>query len=182
MLAEGIILPSVLYRISQLLIGRTVPGILQGHFRQITHIRHLKIITAADPQLPAGSDPHIRIRHETGFLDHLFRSGLIGRASGTVGQYLLQIPHLNQDIHILKLFRMGFYIFINHLDIVMQLHIQAVIVDDELIYVGDNGFHLFHIQKQSVGGHENKALRQLFPRIFMEFHNPGIQPGLVISV
>ena len=77
-LAEGIILPSVLYRISQLLISRAVPGILQGHFRQIPHIRHLKIITAADPQLPAGSDPHIRIRHETGFLVTFSVAALLG--------------------------------------------------------------------------------------------------------
>ena len=64
----------------------------------------------------------------------------------------------------------------------MELHIQAVIVDDELIHIGDNGLHLVHGQKQAVGGHENEHIRKLFPRILVKLHDSGIQPGLIVSV
>ena len=77
---------------------------------------------------------------------------------------------------------MGLDIFINHPDIVMELHIQAVIVDDQLVYIRDNSLYLVHIQEQSVGGHENKRFRQLFPGILVEFHNSCIQPRFIISV
>ena len=182
MLAEGIILSAVLHSLSQLLIGRAVPGILQGRLRQIAHIRHLKVVAAADSQLAAWRDPHIRVRHQAGFLNDLLRGRLVRRASGPVGQNLLQIAHLDQDVHILELVRMAFHIFIDLLDVVMELHVQAVIVDDELIHIRDDGLHLVHGQKQAVGGHEDEHIRELLPRILVKLHDPGIQPGFVVSI
>ena len=64
----------------------------------------------------------------------------------------------------------------------MELHVQAVIIDDELIHVRDDGLHLVHGQQQAVGGHENEHIRKLLPRVLVKLHDPGIQPGLVVSI
>ena len=74
---------------------------------------------------------------------------------------------------------MSLYIIKNNLDIIMHLHIQTIIIDDELIHIRNHLLHLRHIQKQSVGGHEDKSLRQLLPGIFVEFHDTLVQPWLM---
>ena len=74
------------------------------------------------------------------------------------------------------------YIVIYLLHIVMQLHIHTIIVDDQLIDIGLYLLHLIDVQEQSVGGHEDKALRELFSCVFVQFHDPGIQPWLIVAI
>ena len=64
----------------------------------------------------------------------------------------------------------------------MQLHISAVVVDNKLIYIGDDLLYLVYGKKQAVTGKENKAVRKLFPAIFMEFYNSGVQKRLIITI
>ena len=59
-------------------------------------------------------------------------------------------------------------IIINHLNIVMQLHVTAIIIDNQLIYIGDDFLHLVHGKCKSVGGKENKAVGKLLTEFFMK--------------
>ena len=70
----------------------------------------------------------------------------------------------------------------NHLHVVVHLHLHAVIVDDKLIHVGNNLLHPVHIQEQTVCGHEDKGIRQFFPCIFVKLHNARVKPRLVVAV
>ena len=182
MLAEVIVLTSFCDLFAQILIFLTVPAIAELCGMEICKVCHFEIIAAADSHLAVRHDPHICKRHQAGLFDDLVCCLLIRCTSRTVCKDFLQITHLNVNVHALKLMLMSDDIIIDLLHILMQLHVFAVIVDDQLIDIGLYLFDLINIQQQSVGGHEDIAVRQLFSGIFMKFYDTGIQPGLIIAV
>ena len=64
----------------------------------------------------------------------------------------------------------------------MKLHILTIVIYYELIHIGNNGLYLIYIKEESVGRHEDEAIRQLLPAILMEFHYSGIKPRLVVTI
>ena len=71
---------------------------------------------------------------------------------------------------------------IDFLDIVMQFHVKTIVVDNKRINIWNNGFRLFYIKQQAICGNKDKSIWQLFPCVFVEFHDSGIKPWLVVSV
>ena len=182
MFTELPVLSAVLYCSTQPFVQRAVPCILQRDIVQVTEIRHFKVIAATDTQLAVGRDPHIGKWHQAGFFDNLAGRLFVRCAACTVGQDFFQIAHLNQDINILEFIRMRIDIIVDLLNVVMQLHVQTVVIDNQLVDIRNDRFYLIDVQDQSVRGHKDKAVRQLFSCVFVELYDSGIQPGLIVSV
>ena len=64
----------------------------------------------------------------------------------------------------------------------MQLHIPAVIIDNQLIHIGDDLLHLVHCEQKPVGGKEYEAIRKLLPAILMKLCHSRVQKGFIVSV
>lgn len=151
MLAERIVLSSRLNRFPQDTVLFTVPSFFQGRFVQIRQIRHFKVVATANSQFPVRHNPHIRIRHQAGFFYDFPCRLLVRRAARPVCQHFFQITHLDKNIHILEFIGMIQNIFIDHLNIPMQFHIQTIIINDQLIHIGHYRFYLLHIKQKPVG-------------------------------
>ena len=57
---------------------------------------------------------------------------------GALGEDCVHVAHLNQKFYVLKFFFMGFGIVVDFFYVIVEFHVTAVVVDDQLIHVRDD--------------------------------------------